>query len=972
MRQIIKKISLEPFISRIPGILPSLGKKDGEGFIDFSNNDILTVYSDGNYGMIASDIEIPQKFVDTITDYTDLYVNIPNKSGGFYTINRISKKDLAERAVYGEIYYFYYNRDIYSIYWNYKTGFSDIKTIIENSKKHKYLTYNTLHKWLADFREYKKILNSSEDNIGYKNAMEYYKYEVSDKDADTEDKYRGYDELFLSRGGEEFFDWLTKNVSPIYHLPKKYTVINNFGYLYYPEAVRLHSWLKERYEKYGSFDTNGKTVGEISDYCKKTDNCCDCAEYFNKGGNGLYLDLDKWVNEIGMPKTATRTVTLPIPLLITSNIDDIGEMSIFSNRYKEKVNYEPTITDEYRQRDSRRKLVYSGGTIIHQPIIIDEETGDVSVDDNTYIIKERHSGYTFNEEFQEARFDKDAWDDYAVRYINSHKDEFMSAHSEFAFNRKGTIIFDPNTDNMAESYGIKKFPNGVVYVGGKLYTVDETKYVEYNGLPNSLFNGKKVKVNETSDGNYFTQVGDKTFFAKKNEDGTGAFNFKKPSDCDMTEDDLCEIKTAPKSLYYNNTLYIITDDNYAYIENEGVKTRCDVFYGYVEIDDTVFYVKDNSLYSFSGETYDDSENGEVEVFEKVNQIDDSENISVTEDYVNVTYPYTKYECDLITGHTDSKLESLKIKRLLTDDLGNEMPGYYDFLEMRKKYSEGNKPIYYSQPYNGCQLDLYYKVGTVNRLSLNEELTTSDKQYLNGDILEKMEFFYMVDEKKCDETVVTLCTSGDTDNLSAIASSTEIVRNYVKALELAENENTDFQSYDFMSNHDIGLYCTFTYYLGAVLEHNSEKSRYELSEGQDWGVKYFETDELVKKECTYKLIDGTKMVLNYYDIRHQGRVVRLNAYDDQLTNVNDAVFVGNIKLFKEGSSANALRKSITVAPVFRKEYQFGNSFPQNIKPNIYIDRGVNRALDKHLRLQEISTMDALEQYQNGAVFNITEI
>ena len=57
------------------------------------------------------------------------------------------------------------------------------------------------------------------------------------------------------------------------------------------------------------------------------------------------------------------------------------------------------------------------------------------------------------------------------------------------------------------------------------------------------------------------------------------------------------------------------------------------------------------------------------------------------------------------------------------------------------------------------------------------------------------------------------------------------------------------------------------------------------------------------------------------------------------------------------------------PTFRKEFEFGISMPQKVNSDIYIDRGISKAFDKHLRLQEIKTMDALEQYQNGAIFNI---
>jgi hypothetical protein len=52
------------------------------------------------------------------------------------------------------------------------------------------------------------------------------------------------------------------------------------------------------------------------------------------------------------------------------------------------------------------------------------------------------------------------------------------------------------------------------------------------------------------------------------------------------------------------------------------------------------------------------------------------------------------------------------------------------------------------------------------------------------------------------------------------------------------------------------------------------------------------------------------------------------------------------------------------PVFREEYKFGNSVLQNVDADIYIDRGINAAFEKHLKLGEVTSMEALEQYGNG--------
>ena len=52
------------------------------------------------------------------------------------------------------------------------------------------------------------------------------------------------------------------------------------------------------------------------------------------------------------------------------------------------------------------------------------------------------------------------------------------------------------------------------------------------------------------------------------------------------------------------------------------------------------------------------------------------------------------------------------------------------------------------------------------------------------------------------------------------------------------------------------------------------------------------------------------------------------------------------------------------PVFRTEYNLFSSTPQNVDSDIYIDRGINAAFEKHIKLQEVHTLEALENYGNG--------
>ena len=54
------------------------------------------------------------------------------------------------------------------------------------------------------------------------------------------------------------------------------------------------------------------------------------------------------------------------------------------------------------------------------------------------------------------------------------------------------------------------------------------------------------------------------------------------------------------------------------------------------------------------------------------------------------------------------------------------------------------------------------------------------------------------------------------------------------------------------------------------------------------------------------------------------------------------------------------------PLIREEYKFGTSSLENVKADIYIDRGTARAIDTHLKLMEVHSMEALENYGNSSI------
>ena len=84
-----------------------------------------------------------------------------------------------------------------------------------------------------------------------------------------------------------------------------------------------------------------------------------------------------------------------------------------------------------------------------------------------------------------------------------------------------------------------------------------------------------------------------------------------------------------------------------------------------------------------------------------------------------------------------------------------------------------------------------------------------------------------------------------------------------------------------------------------------------------------------------------------------------------------VFSGNSDTYSEKyDNEMEKRNGLQVFPTFREEYKLGNSIIENIDSDIYIDRGINAAYERHLKLGEVTSLEALEQYGNG-YFKIME-
>ena len=379
--------------------------------------------------------------------------------------------------------------------------------------------------------------------------------------------------------------------------------------------------------------------------------------------------------------------------------------------------------------------------------------------------------------------------------------------------------------------------------------------------------------------------------------------------------------------------------------------------------------------------------------------------------------FTIYSVDELTGHTVSKVADIRLFNVLTDDIGNTIEGIYD---LRSSGATAH------QPPEGTELELIYQIGNtanINRFSqskddMDEVIAAKEKNgwsdfrnYFVGDIIKKMTFYY----KDYNDDIVT-----DTVHYAELdASDTRIVYDHsgaqvystpsgytsLKAIQLATEVKDRLEETGKTKFMKDDIYCDITYYVGATLSRKDGKQYNLASEARsdkhgelfysNYGVEYVETVRFVKTNWEYylkkpkdedstlpsKRKDPCKHSISYpiyvYILTQDLTRVDESQYDTEYA-VPMADFKFEINIFSGDSDTfteryaeeMAKHNNLQVFPTYREEYRFGISALENVDSDIYIDRGINAAFEKHLKLGEVTSLEALEQYGNG-YFKIME-
>ena len=967
MKNIKKTVYLEDFKSRIPLLYNSF---DENGiYIDFqemSFDEVLNYYPTANYGMIPCDLVISFESASTISysavTKSTILANTMDETSGYTFLD--STYDFEPEK------------------WS-KTLSSDTSgnTITEIDcvipEQIDYLfSYIQIKRMFYFFMSYDNLLKNNpialndEDKCDRpcKTATEYYRVYINDGNTKTYNTYENLDYTYFSYGGDIMKKFLYEDVFKRFIIPQSFRLYWKTTFLWFVDALKWQRWFNERYDLYESKSS------ELD--CKDVEDCCDCVEYFKRGGHEMRSLLNDYVqnNSSFDYVTDSGNTTFEMHLVMTNSIDDMGEFSIFSNEWEGGENYSSsTVSNTFKDKcgedysfdkDKETQIEYAdGGTV-------------VTHNEHVYVMnKANETGYKYLDSCWEFDFDSKVWNDYMYKKFN---DPF-SSYTKYAYDELDNFHISSGSINpieMAITYPCV-YDNYILY-NNIIYDVDEnTEYIKYE-----FEMGKYILLKVFTDiktKRKYVSYNSKRYYAKDN-----MFNLTRIH-C-ISEGVDVPIKIANYSVVINGQLFV-TEPNKHHFEIGNY--RYAIISKFVQIGDSRYPILNNQIHKvykinknlkFSCFVLDNETFGEY-----VESFDDFDRTkmcyTIKNDIFYVVYPYEEYDVGKITGTTDSKLAQLKDKNLFHDDIGVQLQGTFKVLNNKTN----------AQPLENNILDLPYHVGNVARIT--PLIDKNDKIFAYwGDLLKEITFYY-VDVEGNRTTSGYNVSDYDNDNLSALTKlNHDWLVQYASESSMEENIIQYDKALNDVSN---GLHitdelrCEIVYYLGAILDRidDVEKPYFDLKDYGDLskytcGVKY--TDEYkvktiptrynLTKRISYNIyfyglepIDETEAV--YTDPSKSFK--RLNPLTKFEVNINSSLKDSHHS-YPTDQQEDAAISAITYSkynnrifsPVFREEYKFGTSSIQKVEENIYINRGIDKAMDKGLKLIEITTLEDLEQYNNG--------
>lgn len=804
------------------------------------------------------------------------------------------------------------------------------------------ISWNTFSKWFHEFKLYYWLLNDGGScKRVYSSATDFYDSEYKSSSTiqlpfgSDRSSYEELDESFEERGGkvskiinscegkddivvgyrdDGFFKWICDNIVPSFEIPSEYVEYWNTNRIYYPNVISWISWFEER-----------KGYPSELNKCAESDDCCDCEEYIRRGGEKLLESLKTWFKE-------TNSNILKIKGIIEGNLQNFAPHAFCEINVSScfgKPSLQSILSEKYNTKTDFRHGSYdstsntSGGTV-------------VDVDGVSMHFKKGfkpNGGSTFNEKYMEMEYDDSVFEEYLPMYANDNKSSFSvpNGTTYYGVDKDGVKKYG-SEDDYKDGFSTKFSTEAKIERNGKYgwFLIDGELY-EVSPIESVEMNGEKIPVFRENGTNtpYVIVVGRDVYaeYDFKSNSYSFSFNGNATFKRNPSQDSLDA--SGIRCISYNGVIktFPSTSDTITFSLSNGDTVDYNLIDGYSIVDDSIYYIYKGKV--TSGDTLDEVAEDEATMSGDVITIKAKGDIKIS-------------KCNVIIGATSSKLLGLRSFNVMTDDNGNMIEALN---------TTPTKDTYNYQPLEGSELEPLYQVGNVaciSAFSLSYEDYENNKKNEPrpirhvGNIISSMKFYYA--DANGDEISDTVTEVGGeiTSSLNAIQESTK--------------KATDYKNNYPMEVVSDNVYCEIVYNIGATIVYDKAKASYSID--GDSGITYTEIVEFEKVKTEYYLGNNSHSYPIYVYKLRQGDnptaifTAPINVFDTSLTTTYSSI---------DGMDDY---NGLDAYPTFQDAYNIGISSLPIVDSDVNIDRGNNAAFEKHLKIGEVTSLEALENYTNG--------